>query len=74
MMDTPGLPREVALRVSVKALNDCVGPNCEAYSGLVPRRYCKKALPRVQRLIESRGLSYGCFINNGTPSGRYSLI
>jgi hypothetical protein len=27
MMDIPGLPREVALRVAVKALNDCVGPN-----------------------------------------------
>jgi hypothetical protein len=47
---------------------------CEGYSGLVPRRYCKKTLLRVQRLVESRGLWYGCFINNGTPSGSYSLI
>jgi hypothetical protein len=29
---------------------------CESYSGLVPRRYCKRTLLRVQRLIESRGL------------------
>jgi hypothetical protein len=29
---------------------------CEGYSGLVPRRYCKDTLPRVQRLIESGGL------------------
>jgi hypothetical protein len=36
--------------------------------------YCKETLLRVQRLIESRGLWYGCFINNGTPSSSYSLI
>jgi hypothetical protein len=29
---------------------------CEGYSGLVPRRYCKETLLRVQRLLESRGL------------------
>jgi Integrase core domain len=29
---------------------------CEGYSGLVQRRYCKETLLRVQRLIESRGL------------------
>jgi Chromo (CHRromatin Organisation MOdifier) domain len=29
---------------------------CEGYGGLVPRRHCKDTLPRVQRLIESRGL------------------
>jgi hypothetical protein len=29
---------------------------CESYSGLVPRRYCKETLPRVQRVIELRGL------------------
>jgi hypothetical protein len=31
-------------------------PLCEGYSGLVQRRYCKRTLLRVQRLIESRGL------------------
>jgi hypothetical protein len=29
---------------------------CEGYSGLGPRMYCKETLPRVQRLLESRGL------------------
>jgi hypothetical protein len=36
---------------------------CEGYSALVPRRYCKETLLRVQRLIESRGLKYGCVVN-----------
>jgi hypothetical protein len=49
-------------------------PYCEGYSGLVPRRYCKETLLRVQRLIESRGLQYGCFINNGTLRSRYCRI
>jgi hypothetical protein len=32
------------------------GLQCEGYSGLVPRRYSKETLLRVQMLIESRGL------------------
>jgi hypothetical protein len=30
--------------------------NYEGYSGIVPRRYFKETLIRIQRLIESRGL------------------
>jgi hypothetical protein len=29
---------------------------CEGYSGLAQRRYCREALLRVQRLVQSRGL------------------
>jgi Reverse transcriptase (RNA-dependent DNA polymerase) len=48
--------------------------DCEGYSRLVPRMYCKGTLLRFERLIESSGLYYGCFINNGGPSSSYSLI
>jgi hypothetical protein len=35
----------------------CAGPptlECEGFSGLAPRRYCKEDIIRVQRLLESR--------------------
>jgi hypothetical protein len=45
MMDVPGLPREVALRVAVKALNECVGPN-----GLTPTLLVFGTIPQLPLL------------------------
>jgi Chromo (CHRromatin Organisation MOdifier) domain len=43
---------EAGRRSSIK------GELCEGYGGLVPRRYCKETLFRVQGLLESRRLNY----------------
>jgi hypothetical protein len=61
-------------RISPLAIAGAIGYDCEGYSGLAPRRYCKGTLLRFQRLIESMGLWHGCFINNGSPSSSFRLI
>jgi hypothetical protein len=45
MMNVPDLPREIALRVAVKALNDCAGP-----SGLIPTLMVFGTLPQLPML------------------------
>jgi hypothetical protein len=46
------------LTAEIFALLDGFDCGCEGYSGLLPRRYCKRTLLRVQGLIESKGLQY----------------
>jgi hypothetical protein len=52
MMVVPGIPREVALRVAVNSLNDCVGPN-----GLTPTLLVFGTLPQLP-LLQSRSGPY----------------